>query len=192
MFIPTLITGLNRLLADAPWARERLQPFAGRTALLRLPPLDLALQVESDGSFSVGDSAEADVTLELSPASLPKIVQGMDALMDDIRITGNANLADTLGFVLRNLRWDGEEALARIVGDIAAHRIFGGLREFGAWQRKTARNVVENLAEYLSEEQPVLVKRFALEEHAQRVSRLRDDLARLEKRLGRLESGKSA
>jgi ubiquinone biosynthesis protein UbiJ len=191
MFIPTLITGLNRLLGDAPWARERLQAFAGRTALLRLPPLDLALLIESDGCFSVGEAASADVTLELSPASLPKVAQGMDALMDDIRISGNAHLADTLGFVLRNLRWDGEEALARIVGDIAAHRIFGGLREFGAWHLKTARNVVENLAEYLSEEQPVLVKRFIMEERAQAMSRLRDDLARLEKRLSRLESGKS-
>ena len=93
-----------------------------------------------------------------------------------------------LGFVLRKLRWDGEEALSRVIGDIAAHRAVGTVRSLAGWHRQTAQNLLENLAEYFGEEQPVLVKRHALEDFSRTTTVLRDDLARLEKRLRKLES----
>lgn len=188
MFASSAIAGLNHLLADAPWARERLAPFAGRTAVFVLKPLELGLGIDKDGYFSEAASAEPDVSLELPLASLPKAIGGPDALMTDIRISGNADLADALGFVLCKLRWDSEEALSRIIGDIAAHRALGVVKGVADWHRQTAQNLVENLAEYFGEEQPVLVKRHALEDFSRSTTTLRDDLARLEKRLRKLES----
>ena len=108
--------------------------------------------------------------------------------MADIRISGNADFADALGFVLRQLRWDGEEALSRLIGDIAAHRAVSTAREVATWHRNTARNVVENLVEYFGEERPLVVKKAALEDLAGDTAALRDDLARLEKRLRKLET----
>lgn len=108
--------------------------------------------------------------------------------MADIHISGNAELADALGFVLRKLRWDGEEALSRLIGDIAAHRASTVARDVVSWHRQTAQNVVENIAEYFADEQPLLVKRPALEELAGSTATLRDDLARLDKRLRKLEA----
>ena len=128
------------------------------------------------------------MTLELPLASLPKAIGGTDALMADIRIGGNADFADALGFVLRKLRWDGEEALSRLVGDIAAHRAVSVARGVAAWHRQAARNAVENLVEYFGEEQPLVVKKAALEDLAGATAALRDDLARLEKRLKKLET----
>ena len=109
--------------------------------------------------------------------------------MADVRITGNADFADALGFVLRKLRWDGEEALARVLGDIAAHRAVGTARGIVAWHRQTAQNIVENIAEYFGEEQPLVVKRAALDDFASAAAGLRDNIARLEKRLRKLETG---
>ena len=188
MLASSAIAGLNHLLADAPWARERLAPFAGRTAVLHFRPLEIGLGIDNDGYFTEAATAEPDVSLELPLASLPKAIGGADALMADIRISGNAELADALGFVLRKLRWDGEEALARLIGDVAAHRAVGTARDVVAWHRQTARNVMENLAEYFGEERPLVVKRQALEDFAQAATALRDDLARLEKRLRKLEA----
>ena len=187
MFASPAIAGLNHLLADAPWARARLAPFAGRTAVFHVTPFVLSLGIDGDGCFTESATPEPDVTLELPLASLPKAVGGTDALMADIRISGNADFADALGFVLRQLRWDGEEALARLVGDIAAHRAVGLARGVADWHLSTARRVVDNLAEYFSEEQPMVVKHAALEAFAHSTATLRDDLARLEKRLRKLE-----
>ena len=188
MFASPAIAGLNHLLADAPWARARLAPFAGRTAVFHVTPFVLSLGIDGDGCFTESATPEPDVTLELPLASLPKAVGGTDALMADIRIGGNADFADALGFVLRKLRWDGEEALARLVGDIAAHRAVSVARGVAAWHRQAARNAVENLVEYFGEEQPLVVKKAALEDLAGATAALRDDLARLEKRLKKLET----
>ena len=187
MLVSSAVAGLNHLLADASWARERLAPFAGRTAVFAVKPVEIGVGVDNDGYFTEAVTAEPDVSLELPLASLPKAIGGVDALMADIRISGNADFADALGFVLRKLRWDGEEALSRLVCDIAAHRAVGLARGMVDWQRSTAQRVVENLAEYFSEEQPMVVKHAALEALSGETTALRDDLARLDKRLRKLE-----
>lgn len=188
MFASPAIAGLNHMLADAPWARERLAPFAGRTATFHVTPFVLSLGIDADGHFTEAATATPDVTLELPLASLPKAVGGTDVLMADIRISGNADFADALGFVLRKLRWDGEEALAHLFGDIIAHRAVATARAVAGWHRQAAQNVVANLVEYFGEEQPLIVKQAALESLASDIATLRDDLARLDKRVQKLQT----
>jgi len=187
MLASPVIAGLNHLLTDAPWARERLTPFAGRTAVFHLSPLEIGLGIDKEGYFTEAVTTEPDVSLEIPLSSMSKALGGTDALMADIRISGNADFADALGFVLRKLEWDGEEALSRFIGDIAAHRTVSFARNVVAWHRQTAQNVIENLAEYFSEEQPIVVKRPALDDFSRSTADLRDGLARLEKRLRKLE-----
>lgn len=102
------------------------------------------------------------------------------------RIKGSAEFAEALGFVIRNLRWDAEEDLSRIVGDIAAHRIVRGTSKFAGWQQQAARNFAANLAEYFTEEQPLIARQADISSFSGDIDRLRDDVARLEKRLQRL------
>jgi ubiquinone biosynthesis protein UbiJ len=113
-------------------------------------------------------------------------LQGKDAVMRAARIEGSAEFAETLGFVIRNLRWDAEEDLSRVFGDIAAHRIVAGTREFAGWQQQAAQNFAENLAEYFTEEQPMIARQADIARFSSDIDRLRDDVARLEKRIQRL------
>jgi ubiquinone biosynthesis protein UbiJ len=113
-------------------------------------------------------------------------LQGKDAVMRAARIEGSAEFAEALGFVIRNLRWDAEEDLSKIVGDIAAHRIVAGSREFAGWQQQAAQNFAANLAEYFTEEQPLIARQGDIAAFSGDIDRLRDDVARLEKRLQRL------
>jgi ubiquinone biosynthesis protein UbiJ len=99
------------------------------------------------------------------------------------RIEGSAEFAQALGFVIRNLHWDAEEDLSRLVGDIAAHRMVKGAREFAAWQQQAAQNFAANLAEYFTEEQPLVARKADLAAFTAEVDRMRDDVARLEKRI---------
>ena len=181
------LSALNHLLAGAAWAQARLQPFAGRTLRLTLPPLQLDLVVEVDGFLAVTSSDTFDVTIEL-PAMPQLALRGVDAATKAARIQGSADFADALGFVLRNLRWDYAEDLSKVVGDIAAQRISGQVSHLAGWHQQAARKLTENLAEYFTEEQPVLVKSRDAQDFGMAVKCLREDLETLEHRLVRLEN----
>lgn len=178
---------INHVLAQSDWAQERLRPFAGRVARIDMAPFDVGFMVANDGLLDAPDpDAKIDVTLTLPSLSPLLILQGVDALMRSVRLSGTVDFAEALGFIVRNLHWDAEEDLSKFVGDIAAHRLVGGARQFAGWQKQAAQNVAENMAEYFTEEQPLITKRAALAEFSGAVSTLRDDLARLEKRTTRL------
>lgn len=184
LFEKPLLQSLNHVLGQAAWATEKLRPFAGRHARLTMPPLILDFTISADGrllSEDAGGKPDVEITL---PSSAPLLaLQGNDRLMGAVHIAGSAEFADALGFVLRNLRWDIEEDLSRAVGDIAAHRIVGALEVLATWQKQAALNLAENLGEYLTEERPALVKAGDVAAFASDAGRLRDDLARLEKRV---------
>lgn len=189
------LAAVNHLLGQASWARKKLQPFAGRVARIVMPPFEAAFVVLDDGLLAVPADEEAaddaagshvEVTITL-PATTPLLaLQGTDAVMRAARLEGSAEFAEALGFVIRNLRWEVEEDLSRVVGDIAAHRLVDSARKFGAWQKQAALNLGENVAEYLTEEQAVIARRIAIADFSNEIDRLRDDVARLEKRVQRL------
>lgn len=178
---------VNHLLGQAGWAREKLAPFAGHAAQIKMPPFEAAFLVGADGLLYVPPAdAELEVSISLPVATPLLALQGQDAVMRAARIEGSAEFAESLGFVIRNLRWDAEEDVSRLVGDIAAHRIVKGGKEFAAWQQQAARNFAANLAEYFTEEQPLIARRDQVAMFAAEVNALRDDVARLEKRIARL------
>lgn len=190
MISSLFLSATNHLLSQAGWARQRLQPHAGRTARLALAPVaEIDLSVAADGHLAEWSGEEPpEVTLRLAVADLPRLlVDGLETAMRHVRIEGNAEFAEALGFVFRHLRWDAEEDLSRVFGDIAAHRLVEGGRKAAAEGKRSLERAGGNLAEYLTEESPLLVQRKALPGFAEDVVALRDAVARLDKRVGRLE-----
>lgn len=183
MFDAAFLAALDHLLEGAAWARDRLTPFAGRQAHLVMPPFSAAFTVSPAGRCIAADvEASPDVIVHL-PADAPlRLLQGIDRVMAGVRVEGNAEFATELSFVFRNLRWDAEEDLSRLVGDIAAHRLVQGAERFACWQRQAARNFAANLGEYLTMENPLLVSRREFDEQREGIARLNSDLIRLEAR----------
>lgn len=183
------ITVFNRLLKRAPWARQRLQPHAGLLAKLDAQPISVMFEVTAEGMLQSSAKTNPDVVLTLPLAELGQFAAGqVDAAMRSVHIQGNAEFADALGFVFRNLRWDAEEELAQIVGDVAAHRLANTGRAIVAAQRRMVESVAGNLVEYLTEERPMLVPRALNEQFADALRALRDAVARTEKRIDRLQT----
>ena len=61
---------VNHLLARESWARERLVPYAGKTARLSCPPVVLILLVQPDGYLAAVDETQThqfDVTVSVPP-----------------------------------------------------------------------------------------------------------------------------
>lgn len=177
------LAALNHLLGQASWARRQLSSFVGRRARFEMPPWQLAFSVNAEGLFESVAEAEVDVTVSL-PADGPLLaLQGVDRLMARAHVVGNAEFATALSFVLKNLRWDAEEDLSRLIGDIAAHRLVGGATALATWQKQASRNLVENLAEYLGEETRLLTPVDELAAFREDITDFGNRLARLQSRL---------
>jgi ubiquinone biosynthesis accessory factor UbiJ len=177
---------LNRLLAAEPWARERLAPFAGATLEVRADPLPRLWFTVLPGGRLVPGGDQPALTITLTPEVLAQLPRGEEHALRAVRVEGDPALAGAVSTLLRHLRWDFEEDLSRLIGDVAAHRVAGALRELAAWQADTARRLAETVADYAVEEKRVLIGRAEMERFADAVARLRDDLERLEKRIARL------
>ena len=186
------VAALNHLLAQQPWAAQRLQAFAGASAEFRCPPFpDLRVSVAKSGLLEPAPAqAEVALTVKLKPGALPLLLLRDEAALKEIHIEGSAELAATVKHLLRHLAWDAEEDLSRLVGDVLAHRLVGQGRAFAAWQLEAATRLAENLAEYWTEEQPLLARTADVANFCRDVDVLRDEVAEMEKRLERLAAAR--
>jgi ubiquinone biosynthesis protein UbiJ len=74
-----------------------------------------------------------------------------------------------------------------VFGDVVAHRLAAGGRDLAAWQRDAVQRLAENLAEYWTEEWPLLVRPADAEKLYRDSRTLQDEVTRLESRIARLE-----
>lgn len=187
MLNATLVRALNHLITGEPWAGERLRAFAGQRLAIAGGPFPVHLGVTAAGLFAaVEASGEPAVTITLPADFAARLLVDRGSLFAAAKLAGSADFAETLAFVFRNLRWDVEDDLARRVGDIAAHRMVRAGRAAHQWQRAALHNLAANVADYATEESALLVPPRAVQAFVLAVDTLRDDVARLEKRLQRL------
>ncbi len=178
---------VNHVLRSAPLALERLRAHAGRTVAFRVGPLAMALTIQTTGEVaSAAALAPRDLEVRISPFLLPRLAAGEEAAFREIEMQGDAELAQEISFLVRNLSWDVEEDLSKAVGDIAAHRIASTAREVRRWGREASLRMAQGAAEYWTEESPLIASRVKIESFARDVSELRDAVDRLEKRIERL------
>jgi ubiquinone biosynthesis protein UbiJ len=192
MFERGAAAGVNHLLAQHAWAAERLKAFAGQCAEFRCPPFpDLRFAILESGLVeeAPADAASA-LVVKLTPSALPLVLTRDEAALKEIEIEGSAELAAAVQHLFRHLAWDFEEDLSRVFPDVVAHRLAEGGREFTAWQREAVRRLAENLAEYLTEEQPLIARPADIESFHREVDRLREEASQIEKRIERLESAR--
>ncbi|MEF8703174.1 MAG: hypothetical protein V5B32_07990 [Candidatus Accumulibacter sp. UW26] len=181
----------NHLLTGEDWARVRLAGFAGKTASLQFGSRTSFWVRISEAGLLERAVAESSPTVSIQlPADAPvRALTDRASLFASATIAGSAELAETLGFVFRNLRWDAEHDLSQLVGDVLARRGLQLAGGFARWQASGAKNLLLGVAEYLTEETPAITRRRDVERFCSEVDALRDDLARCEKRLARAEAG---
>lgn len=175
-----IVRALNRLLSREEWARERLSRHAGKTVRFVLGSLTAGLAINTEGYADLADDAVVpDVTLTVDPAKF----NPMDMLPGKTRpdvaeathIEGDASLARVVAELAEHLRWDPEDDLARLIGNIPAMRLMAGARAVRRGAQAAAASVGRNVSEYLAEERGALAGTPLL-------AQWRQDLADLEQR----------
>jgi ubiquinone biosynthesis protein UbiJ len=177
------LPAINRLLRANSWALEKLRVHAGKIAVVSCPPLKVRVIITPQGELArVSGETTADVTIEVPPGLILRAAARDAAAWREAKVSGDVELAAAIDHVARNIRWDYEEDMSRVFGDVAAHRIATAARALDQWGRETVINLAHAAAEYATFENPVLVSPGELARFNRNVDTLRDDAARLEKR----------
>jgi len=188
MFSAPAAALINHLLRGAPWARERLAPFAGRSARISVFPTVLILTALDSGEVVVAQAdAVPSVEISLSPSLLPRLLLKDEAAYREVAVSGDTAFASEIAYIMKNLSWDAGEDLSHVFGDVVAHRITRGAAALAGWPGQAALSMAQTLAEYWTEEQPLLAKSHRVQRFIADVDVLRDDVERMGKRLELLQ-----
>ena len=178
---------VNHLLQPAAWARETLAAHAGKVAVFDVFPVRVAAAVDAEGTLRpAGADAEPSVVIRLTPATALQILAKGEAAWREAGIEGDTAFASVISKLAANLRWDIEDDLSRVFGDIVALRLAEAGRSAAAWPGQAASSLAENVAEYLTEEKKLLVTPLRAAEFVAEVDELRDAAERLDKRIDAL------
>ena len=178
------LPAVNRLLRSNPWAIDKLRTHAGKTVAVTCAPARFAATITVEGDLAAPLPGTApDATIAVTPGLLMRMAARDDTAWRDAQVSGDVDLAAAIDYVARNISWDYEEALSRVFGDVAAHRLAGAVRELDRWGRTTMLNLAHASAEYATYERPMIASAVELERFSRDVDAIRDDTARLEKRI---------
>ena len=191
MRLPVFCEPVNHVLRTNSWALQQLRPHAGRVACIDNMLFSSMMAVTPGGEVAeAAPDAVPDVTVRVTPGLMLRLMARDASAWREVKVEGDAEFAAALNHVARNLRWDVEEDLSRVFGDIAAHRMVETGRKLDNWGRQGADNLARSFAEYWTEERPLIASRGDVEQFTREVDTLRDDVARLGKRIEQREGVK--
>ena len=187
MLKPIVSKTLQHLIAQNSWAKSMLVNHSGKVLQLVLSSVTAHLIVLEDGTLAMaGETLPADASISLSLATALKMLAKNAAAKNELTITGDTEFATEIGKVLGALSWDIEADLSRVVGDTAAYESVKFAKTARSNLKQQVVNAGEMLAEYWQEERPMIAKKMQVDHFIQSVDQLRDDVARLEKRIEKL------
>lgn len=180
---------LQYLIAQNTWANEILQPFAGKAVQFNIAFVSTTLIILENGSLAIaGETFKPDAHVTLTPGLIMRLLAKDESAKMQIEVEGDTHLASELAKVLTNMRWDYEEDLSKLVGDVPAYNIGQFTRSASQSVKDASINVAEMFSEYWQEENPLIAKKRHVEQFNSAVDTLRADVDRLEKRLAKLSS----
>ena len=129
---------LNHVLMQEPQAMQRLVRQSGRVVLAQWRSFAIKLQATPAGLLDrAGADARADLTLTVTESSPFALAQA--ALRGEkpaVSIEGDVQLAAEVNWLVEHVRWDLEEDLSRVVGDIPAHAMGDAVRRMASSLRQ--------------------------------------------------------
>lgn len=188
---------LNRYLNLDPDTPSRFAALSGKIIAVELEGLGRAIYFapDPDGVRILADYAGVpDAILRGTPWALLRMGRlqsdsraAREALASGaVRISGDVELGQRFKQILDAVEIDWEEHLAGFVGDLLAHKLGNAARAVQGWGRQAADTLGLDFAEYQQEEAHNLPRPDDVRNFIGAVDTLRDDVERLEQRVGRL------
>ena len=135
-----LVLLLNHVLMQEPQAMDRLRRQAGRIVEGRWRIFNVRLVATPAGLLDLASPAGApDLVLTVTEGS--PFALGQAAIRGEkppVRIEGDVQFAAEVNWLVDHVRWDLEEDIARVVGDVPAHAIGQAARRMAEALRRFA------------------------------------------------------
>ena len=190
-----LESSINRYLALDPAAGASLDLLDNKSVTLKLKELSspIFFKVE-DQKIKVFPSFE-DETDVLMLSSIPVLInmtvasRGDESILgSDIEMSGNMEVGRQFRDIFKNLDIDWEEILSRYTGDIVAHKLGSGFRQFNHWLGNTKQSIQSDITEYLQEESQQLPVADEVNDFIEQVDSIRQSVERAEARFKLLQN----
>lgn len=178
---------IDRYLRLDPQTFTRLGQFEGKVILLMFTDWNIRFYLlpgQSGVKILHHYEGTADTTISGTTLSLLKLHRGGD--FADATIEGDTELGQHFRQLLQAMDIDWEEQLAKIAGDVIAHRVANTTRHFLQWCKQATMSLRQDTTEFLQEETRQLPSRQEVEDFFHDVAQVRHDVERLEARFEQL------
>lgn len=186
---------INRYLALDSSSQESVAALENKTITLVLKEFSFPLyyKIEKSRIKVVSDfETETDVQIATSIPALIKMTMSEKSeesvLGSDIDMSGNMDVGRAFRDIFRNVDIDWEELISRYTGDIIAHKLGNGYRQFSHWLSGAGRTIESDITEYLQEESRQLPSNVEVASFLNGVDDARLAVDRAEARLRMLSS----
>ena len=188
-----LETSINLVLKQDPATLEKFAALQGKVISFKLTDLELTCYLfpHVEGiQVKYLYEGKADTTLQGSTLAFINMSLG-DAtesfFKGDVRIQGEIELGQQFKRILNQLDLDWEEWLSSFTGDLIAFKTGSMIRNFNSWGKEALKTLELDALEYIQDEGQLSPHSTELEDFTKNISQLRDDTARLEARLSRIQ-----
>jgi len=178
---------LNHLITQTPGGKSGLSKYAGRKLAIDAIIVRHVFLIKEEGLLAVVEDTEAEATIKLTPDLLTRLPFEGKAAFRSAPTEGDAELLSAFNDVFQNMAWDAEADLAKLFGPVVGFRLAEAGRSFTGWLGQVSLDTAKTLTEYATEENTLLASPLDIKHFNAEVDTLRDDVARLEARLAKLE-----
>lgn len=196
-FTAVIEDATNRLLRLDPETLRRLGDIQGKVICVRISAEEKEGPVfyfsPSEGGLQVRNEYDGkpDVTISGNLPAFLRLIAGDRAqgafANGEMQISGDLELGQRFQRVLKRIDIDWEEISSHYVGDVLAHKLGNLARGVRAWGRQAHETLRQDSREFLQEEVRLLPRAEHIEALLDEIDRFRSDVARLEKRIQRLQ-----
>ncbi len=187
-----LTTAINKALALDPELSEKMTILAGRVISLYFKGIDKTLYFLPDNhhlQVLTYYDGNVDTGISGTPLSVIKMLVKPNVatmlLKGEVEISGDTHLGNTFKKLFREMEINWQQPLSQIIGDSATQGLEQSVKHFNQWWSKSFSSLGQDASEYLQEESRDVVTEAEQEIFNQQVDTLRNDIDRLEARLGK-------
>ncbi|EEX42611.1 ubiquinone biosynthesis accessory factor UbiJ [Vibrio furnissii] len=185
-------SSLNALIKDDPELGRRLARLKGQVIQVHLKELNQTLTFIFSQQIDVLAHYEGapDCYLSLNLSVLPELREQANITQlikqDKLVLEGDIQLAQKFSQLMTDCKPDIEEWLSRVTGDVVAHTVVQGAKNFGALLSAQVSKHQNHLAQVLTEEWRVAPGPLEIAHFCDQVDEVNSQAARLESRLNQL------
>lgn len=178
---------INHLLLQQPELQQALSTLTGRSLRVTALGINTDMHIRDDGFV---EEPPPDNTIEchisIAASTWGKMLQGEAFGVGDVSITGDAELAMRLLPILGQLRYEPYVDASRLFGNTIASYLDNQGKQWAQTTKQVVSRFEGEVRDFMQERSAPVVSQQQWQQHSEAIDALRDDVARLQARLQRL------